>query len=261
MKHDCESLKAYLGSFSLVKQCDVVKDNSLRIATPFQYPDGSLIDVFLKGEGDLWETLELSDKGYTTAYLLDLQIKHWTTIRRKTIVSDICKSLGVMHDGGVFKTRILTSEIESIPDHLVRLAQACIRVTDVAFTQRFRTQGVFLEDMEEFLSGIQVPYEAGVSLPGRFRKQVEFDFLVKGKKVSSIIQTVSSASSAAHILSNEVYRKWVDISHIKHAHRCLTVYDSNSDAMRPDDLERIGEVSEVIAFPAEEDRLRESLTA
>lgn len=260
MKHTCESLKAFLGSFSLIRACDIIRDNSLRIATPFQYPDGSLIDVFLEGDTDLFDTLELTDKGQTTAYLLDLQVKHWTTTRRKTIVADICKSLGVMHEGGVFKIRFPNTEISSVSDYLVRLAQACIRVTDVVFTQRFRTQGVFFEDVEEFISGISVPYETGIILPGRFGKQVEFDFKVHGKKVESVIQTVSSPSTAVHGISTEVFTRWFDIFHLRNSYQLVTLYDSGRD-FRSDDIQRLSEVSEVVAFPAEQDRLKEMLAA
>lgn len=261
MTLDCETLKAHLSAFSLMRHCDIVKDKSLRIATPFQYPDGSLIDVFLEGDSELWETLELSDKGQTTSYLLDLQVKHWTTLRRKTIVADICKTLGVKHEGGVFKISFPAADIGSVSDYLVRLAQACIRVTDVSFTQRLRSQTLFFEDVEEFLSSIPVEYKTSPVLTGKFGKLIELDFSVRGKMVNSLIQTVSTSSSTTHYLLNEVFTRWYDLGHLRRDHQCITLYDSSCENIRPDDISRLSEVSEVIAFPLEQDRLKESIAA
>lgn len=260
MSFDCISMKEFLSSFSLIKACDVVKDGSLRIATPFQYPNGSLIDVFMSPSSDLTGELELSDKGQTSAYLLDLQIKHWTTTRRKNLVSDICKILGVKNDNGVLKVFFPETEITSVSTHLVHLAQACIRVSDIAFTQRFRTQSVFAEDVEEFIAAAQLPYKTGFIVNGRFGKQVEFDFKVQGQKVQSLVQTVSTSSVTAHNISNEVFRKWYDVQHLGDYQR-ITVYDSSRDVFREDDISRLSEVSQVVAFPDESEKLKDLIAA
>ncbi len=259
MNLDCLSLKEYLTSFSLVNDCDVVKDGSLRISTPFQYPNGSSIDVFMSPENLLSE-LELSDKGQTSAYLLDLQIKHWTTARRKTLVSDICKSLGVTNDSGILKVVFQSADIKTLPNHLVRLAQACIRVSDIAFTQRFRTQSVFAEDVEEFIEGTQLAYKTGYVVNSRFGKMVEFDFQVQGERIKSLVQTVSTSSVTAHSISNEVFRKWYDVQDRSEFQR-ITVYDSSRDIFRDDDISRLSELSTVVAFPDESGKLKELIAA
>jgi Domain of unknown function DUF1828 len=262
MKLDCTILKEIVSGFSLISDCDVVRDGSVRMATPFQYPDGSLIDLFVKPTSELFAEVELSDKGQTTAYLLDLHVKPWTTKKRKQMVSDICQSLGVKQDGGQFLIRLPSAKLAELPMEMVRLAQACIRITDIAFTQRLRSPVEFQEDFEEFVDSLDRPYETGVKLDGQFGKQVEFDFLVRGEKGNSLVQTLSTSNQyAAHGLANEVFRRWYDIANQRALFQCVTIYDTNNNVFRDDDLARIRNVSEVIGFPAEHGRLQLALAA
>lgn len=262
MNLDCTKLRNLVSGFSLISDCDIVGDHSVRMATPFQYPDGSLIDLFAKPTGELFDEVELSDKGQTTAYLLDLHVKLWTTKKRKQMVSDICHSLGVKQDGGQFLMRVPEARLAELPMEMVRLAQACIRVTDIAFTQRFRSPVEFQEEFEEFVDSLDRPYEASVKLEGQFGKQVEFDFLVHGEKANSLVQTLSTSNQyAAHGLTNEVFRRWYDIAHQRALFQCVTIYDTNNNVFRDDDLARMATVSEVIGFPAEHDRLKLALAS
>ena len=82
---NCASIQELIKNFSLVKECDVIDNGMTRLATPFQYPEGSNIDIFLSNTNTLFPELILTDLGQTTAYLLNLHLKHWTTKKRKQI--------------------------------------------------------------------------------------------------------------------------------------------------------------------------------
>jgi hypothetical protein len=234
----------------------------LRISTPFQYPDGSQIDVFIGNEEPLFpDKLVLTDLGQTTAYLLDLQVKPWTTAKRKRIINDICTNLEVELRGGALMIP-LTTDPNDIPEAIVRLAQACIRIPDVAFTQRFRNVSVLNEEFEEFLSQTELDYEGPVTLLGPFDNEVEVDFRVRGHHVVSLVQTLSTANSnAAHGLSNEVFRKLYDLKTYSVDHQLLTIYDTTTDVFRRDDLNRLSTLSTVLGFPAEQDSIHTALAA
>jgi hypothetical protein len=259
MRIECEALRPLLQTFSLVQNCDVVRNGMLRIQTPFQYPDGSHIDLFL---GRDLENLVLTDLGQTTGYLLDLHVKPWTTKKRKTIVSDICRSIGVQQTGSEYQIRFNDADVPTLPQLLVRLAQACIRVSDIAMTQRLRVATVFREDFEEFLASSELDYTASPKITGQFDREIETDFLVRGQNVESLIQTLSTANSAAaHGLANEVFRKWYDLSNVRQRYQSLTVYDTNNDVFREDDIARLGTLSTVFGFPANEEQILETLVA
>ena len=261
MTMTCKNLLPIVQKFSLIRTCDVIKNGSLRMETPFKYPNGSSIDLFLREESqDAFKGWLLSDLGQTTAYLLDLHVKPWATKKRKQTLLDICNSLGVQSSNGDFQIRVPENELNNLPNFMVLLAQACIRTSDLALTQRFRAASVFKEDMEEFFSGVDLPYETGITLPGQFNNPVEIDFRVKGKKTISLVKTLSTGNAnAAHGLSNEVFRCWFDLSSYRAQQQLVTVYDTNNDIFREDDLKRLGTLSSLVGFPAEQDQLRATL--
>ena len=130
---DCEKIREYIRTFSLVKECDVIKNGDLRMATPFCYPNGSYIDLFLTKTNDLFDKYVLSDLGQTTDYVADMQFNMWTTKKRRTRIDDICESLGVTQSDGQFRIYLTDEDFRQIYNPIVRVSQACIRVADLVF--------------------------------------------------------------------------------------------------------------------------------
>lgn len=126
------NIEDFITGAYLVEDYDTVRDGSFRLATPFRYPDGSHIDVFLKAGGTGFDGFELSDKGQTVAYLLDLHVNPWSSQRCKQGVSDICTTLGVEQEGGVFRIRLSTGKMNDLPDAILRLGQACVRIVSAS---------------------------------------------------------------------------------------------------------------------------------
>ncbi len=259
---DCDHILQAAKTFPLVLSCAVIRNGMLRLETPFHYPNGASIDVFVGTLENLFTPIIVTDFGQTTAYLLDMQIKHWQTARRRQIVADICRTLQVEQDGGQFVVRLAQHQLPELSAAIVRLAEACIRVADLSFTQRLRSPVMFRDEMEEFVDAAGVAYETGVTLPGQFGKPVPVDYRVRGRTVVSLVQTLSTANTAAaHGLANEVFRRWYDLSPHRVDNQFLTIYDSTNDVFRSDDLDRLGSLSTVFAFPAQSDAVREALAA
>jgi hypothetical protein len=242
----------------------VIKNGMLRLSTPFRYPDGSFVDLFLGDSGDVYAPIRVTDLAQTAAYLLDVHVKPWATQKRKQIVEDVCRALAVERNDGELLVRLKAEDLstEALSDAMVRVAQACIRVADLSYTQRLRAATPVREEVEEFISGDDVGVEPFVSLPGRFNKDVSIDFRTRGRRVKSLILTLSTQNAtAAHGVSNEVFRKWYDLEPQRASYQFLTIFDSTTNAIRDDDLARIGEVSTVLAFPAQEDALMQAIAA
>lgn len=259
---DCAQAKTLVSNFSLIQACDEIASGALRMSVPFTNTDGSNLDLFLKQAGPgKWV---LSDLGNTTAYLLDLHVRPWTTKKRLQIVTDICRSLGIEQAGGQFQTILTDEELRTkLPEAMVRLSQACIRVSDLAFTQRLRTQAIFRDEVEDFFSTEDLQFEEHVQLVGQFGNRVEVDFRVSGKTVVSLVQTLSTGNAAAaHNLSNEVFRRWFDLEKdYKSRHLFLTIYDTSNDNFRDEDLKRIELKSIIFGFPAEPEQIKLALAA
>ena len=259
---DCAGLQKLVSGFSLVEACDTVRNGMLRMATPFRYPDGSSIDLFLSPQPDAAGQLTLTDLGHTTAYLLDLGVRPAGTKKRLIQWQDICQGLGVTRDGGELKIHLDASQAPSISTLMVRLAQACLRTADMALTQRTPVADTFADGFEEFIVEIDRPYEIGVEVIGRYQKPVPVDYRVRGQATVSLVQSLSTGNAAAaHGLCNEIFRRWYDLEHEQARHTFVTVYDTTNNAVREEDLLRLGEKSLVLGYPAQARQLTDVLAA
>ena len=262
MEITCENLRRIVQGFSLVQACDIVGNDMLRIATPFKYPNGSQIDLFLRRAAPLFPSYILSDYGQTADYLADMQIKLWATKKRRLLLEDICSSLEVEQNAGQLEILLEENALTELSDAIVRLAQACIRVTDLAFTQRLQLAGTFQEEVEEYIASTNLPYEPEITLIGVYGKEVKVDFRVQGKKVTSLVQTLSTVSPAnAHVASIEVFRRWYDLAPHRALNQFITLYDTTTRIFRDDDINRLSDLSLLLGFPDEAERFKEAIAA
>ena len=264
MFNTCESLKEYLSTFSLVQQCDLIKNDMLRIQTPFQYMDGSKIDLFIGEKIDLFgKNIIISDLGQTVATLLEVQFKPWSNKKRKEVVNEICSSLNVQWVGGEFKVELKEEDLHQVSDAIVRLSQACIRIADMALNQRIRNVLVFKDEIEESFTNFDLDYETGFPLMGRFDRAIELDFKVQGTDVVSLIQVFPATSRGnSHNTGTNIFQKWYDIGAYKQNYQFITILESKSEAYyRPDDIQRIEDYSTTLYYPAQEEEIISSLVA
>ena len=259
----CGHLQEYLSGFSLIYQCDVVKNGALRIATPFTYPNGSHIDLFFTRKAGLFNTFILSDYGQTFYYLLDTGFNLWATKKRRQFVTDICYNLNIHYIQNMFEVEILETELSNLSDFIVRLTQACIRITDLSFTQRLQTYGTFDAEVEEFIALTELDYETEpTDLIGIYDKPVKVDFRVQGVRTNSLIQTWSPRNpTISHTSSNEIFRRWHDLNNYRQTSQFITVVDETDSTYRSDDLSILYEYSTVFVFPTEREPFRDTISA
>lgn len=266
MNLTCESIAEIAKGFSLVKDCTVLTNGTLRLATPFRYPNGSLIDLFIYSEPVLFPHHVISDLGQTAIYLRNLHIDLDSTKKRRQLLEDVCESLNIQKHNSQFIVTLDEGGPEAIPEKMVQLAQACIRISDLSFMQRFPMSSAFKDEVEEFIDTAGVEYEPDASLPGKYGRVVPVDFLVHGK-LSSAVKTLSTRNPAtAHDLMNEVLRCWIDLSEYAANNQLVTIIDDRDmpikDRMyRKDDLSRIADFSSLLAFPSQRDQIKEILIA
>lgn len=117
----------------LARQFDEVPRGHGRLETVFKYPDGASVDLFLvfdpQGRLDGFKDPPiLSDLGQTTSWLADMMIKPWLSKKRQRFVEDVLARLAVRQRGGAFETPFDPTN-ESLEDAIVRLGQACVRIS------------------------------------------------------------------------------------------------------------------------------------
>ncbi len=161
------------------------------------------------------------------------------------MLEDAIRVLGVRQEGGALELDL--PDGGEIIDGVVRLGQACIRVADLAYTRRTSLQASVIEEVEEILADAELDYEEGPELEGKYGAKVRVDFLVHGRRTSSALLTLSAAnSSAAHTLSNEIFRRWYDLDAPSRTEQRVTLFDDRHDTYKAEDLKRLADVSQVV---------------
>jgi hypothetical protein len=189
----------------------------------------------------------LSDLGQTTAWLLDLQIKPWLSKKRQAMIEDVLHVHRACQNGGAFEVELVS--LDELESKVLALAQVCLRVADLTFTRRASLQAAFTDDLEEVFVDTDLDYESNVELKGRFGSPVRVDYVVHGpRRWSALMGWSSGSSSQAHVVANEIFRKWYDLDVPGHDERRITVFDDRYDVYRPEDMERISSFSELLAL-------------
>ncbi|OGQ86115.1 MAG: hypothetical protein A2289_27090 [Deltaproteobacteria bacterium RIFOXYA12_FULL_58_15] len=244
---DVAQIKTLVEGHGLVRDVEKIERGHVRIETAFLYPDGASIDVFLVEDAPLLPPVRLSDLGQTTSWLLDVQVKPWLSKKRRTLLEDALRVYGVEQCGGALQLK-LPSTAELV-EGVVRLAQACLRVADLTYTRRSLLQSAFAEQLEEVIGDCDFPYEQNCELRGRFDKLVRVDFLVHGAHLNSALLALASGNpSQAHVQANEIFRRWFDLDIPERQEQRVTVFDDTVDVYREDDIQRLKNLSEVVAL-------------
>lgn len=259
----CSQLAHIVHTLPMVTGCDVVRNGALRMATPFLYPNGDRIDVFLQESHSLFDRFLLSDYGHTSLYLRNAQVDPEKSEGKREAMARILSQLGVESQRGDLMVSIPSHEPADLSDAIFRLSQACLRISDFAAHQRLRAVNPFRDKVESFLGSTGIGFVPNVEVAGRFNNKVKVDFEVFGQTQNSYMAVLASSNeSAAHSSSNEIFRKWYDIgSELDAGQNRVTVYNSQNSALKDADRRRLREWSRLIAFPHEQEELKELLAA
>ena len=232
---------------SIVRNVDQLPKGHVRLETMFLYPDGSSVDVFVPDTDSLFPLTTLTDLGQTTEWLMNVQVKPWMSKKRQRLLEDAIRLYGVKLEGGALETAL--PSLDGLMDSVVRLGQACVRVADLTYTRPTSLQTSVAEEVEEILADAELDYEPDVELEGKFGAKVRVDFVVKGRSLRSALLALSSANtSTAHTTANEIFRRWYDLDTAARTEQRVTLFDDRYDTYRTEDLERLRDVSEVVAL-------------
>lgn len=257
IKLTCQNILEHL-TLSLVKECDNINEDIIRIATPFTYPNGSHIDLFISEIKDnFFDNYKISDLCQTFSYMLDLEIEIDSTKKRKTIIEEICEDSDVIYENAEFFTKI--SNITDIKQKTIDLIQVCIRAIDISFTVRKTGTNRFKKEIDNFLSTSNLTYEPDFSLLCD-EKQVSVDYLTKGKSSKSLIQLLSPQGIKSKT-GQTTFLKWYDIDKHYNNYGYITIYDIENAEIPEYDINRIQDYSKVYKFPKQKEELSEILVA
>jgi hypothetical protein len=241
--------------------CSQMKD-LIRIRTPFLYPDGDVIDLFVKPyalEGGSIGTV--TDLGETLRWLNSNTIATKRSPKQNLLIADITQMHGVQFFKGMLNLRF--SRLEELAEAVTHLGQAAVRVSDLIFTTRMRSVESVTDEVADLLSARHLPYERNAKIVGRSGNVWKMSFHVSAPEKASYVNVLATGSqSAARQMAKNAVAIWHDLSGYKISGPIgfISLIDDSSDVWSPEDLNLIESISEVARW-SEPDSLLQLLEA
>ena len=215
-----------------------------RVRTPYLYPDGDNIDLFVKTDG---EVISVSDLGETLRWLRSQTLSPRRSPKQNALIADACLTHGVELYKGMLLARCRAGD--SLANVTMRVAQACLRVSDLWFTFRTRAVESVTDEVADFLSERQFNFEQGAKLAGRSGRGWTVDFHVRTPSRSSLVYVLSTGSrSAARSVAEHVLAAWYDLNNLSagpEALRFVSLFDDTADVWTAEDFRLVEGLSTI----------------
>lgn len=251
----CEVIAQGLGALFT---CALVNGYT-RIRTPFLYPDGDVIDLFVSDQDGV---LTVTDLGETLRWLKMQSLSTRRSPRQQKLIEDVALNHGLEVFRGMLLARAHTPG--QLTEVIMRVAQGAVRVADIWFTLRTRSVESVTDEVEQLLSEREIPFERGEHLVGRSGRAWRPDFHTRAPRQSSLVHVLSTGSrAAAHTVANYVVASWVDLNHLQvgpEAIHFVSLFDDTMDVWSPEDFNLVGNLS-VIARWSQPDEFIQAIAA
>lgn len=249
---NCQTLRDTMRQeLPLIYTCEEVESHRLRLTTPFLYPNGDYIELYLE------ETpvgLYLTDLGEILGYLSDHGMSVRQSPKRQKTLDDILLTHGVEQFKGELRMRVDAVPPRDLAWTITRLGQAAVQVADLTYTLHLGSLVTFREEVEEFWIAAEVPYESNYRMVGGSGEVHTIDFyLPRSRPV--LVETLSSATSGyASTLTSRVVRLWHDILRVDGRFLYFSILDDAADVWRSEWIDQMAQFSQVVVW-SERDRI------
>jgi hypothetical protein len=211
-----------------------------RVRTPFLYPDGDVIDVFVDPDNST-----ITDLSETTRWLRSQTLSAKRTAKQTRLIEDTCQTAGVEFFRGALMLRMSGN----LSDDIVRLSQACIRVSDLWFTFRTRAIEPITEEVATYLDDRKIPFERNETHPGRSGRTWTVDFHTRHSSRSTLVQVLSTGTrGATHRMAEHVLAMWHDLSNLQYGREPLhfvSLFDDTLNVWNEEDFNLLSDYSAI----------------
>jgi hypothetical protein len=250
MREPCVVIQEQLGTlFACTGHGDYTK-----IRTPYLYPDGDRVDLFLAANA---QTPTLTDLGETLRWLRMQTTAQRRSPKQNQLLQDIALTHGVEIYQGMLNVRV--RDETDLTSALTRLSQAVLRVSDLWFTFRTRTIETVTDEVGDYFVEKEVPFERGHRQPGRSGRIWSVDFHVRAPLQSSFVFVLSTGSkAAARGVAEHVVAACHDMSHLRvgpEAVNFVSLFDDTFDVWTPEDFRLVEGLSQVSHWSKPEELL------
>ncbi|MGQ9626585.1 MAG: DUF1828 domain-containing protein [Anaerolineae bacterium] len=249
---NCEQWKEkVLSSLPILFVCQEEK-RGLRISTPYLYPNGDYIDLYLV---ETPTGLYLTDLGETMGYLADCGISPEQSPKRLKVINDILLTQGIERFRG--ELRVPIEDEKKITWSVTRLSQAIVQISDLIYSLRLSALISFKEEVEEYLIEKDIPYETNYLAIGGSGEYFTVDFHIPVPKRSWMMETLSSQSqTGANLVVSKVIRMWHDLRRVNGRYGYISLIDDSAEVWKTEWFDQLADFSEVITWSEREKLLR-----
>jgi hypothetical protein len=224
--------------------CTTTANGFSKIRTPFLYPDGDVIDIYIHEQGS---QRTLTDFGDTLGWLKSQTIAKKKTDKQEALLQDVCLTHGIENYRGMFCLRI--DDSTPFADQVIRFSQALVRISDIWFTFKTRSYESIVEEVAEFLVDLKVPFEQNEKIKGRSGRTRHIDFHTRLSQRSTFIDVLSTGSkAAANSKVDSVVATWYDLNHVlltQQGIKFISLFDDTLDIWSPANIQQLEDISEV----------------
>ncbi|HEY5779989.1 MAG TPA: DUF1828 domain-containing protein [Terrimicrobiaceae bacterium] len=223
-----------------------------RIRTPFLYPDGDVIDLFVSEKHG---TFTITDLGETMRWLRMQSLAPKRSPKQQKLVEDVCLTHGLEFYRGMLLARAQVGQ--DFASVAMRVAQGALRVSDLWFTMRTRSVESATDEVELFLMERNIPFERGQQLAGRSGRSWRPDFHTRTPNRSSLVYVLSTGSrAAAHGVAEHVLAAWYDLNNLKigpEGLQFVSLFDDTMDVWSTEDFNLVKDLSQIARWSQPEE--------
>src|ERR1700754_464873 len=234
----CEIINQSLGELF---SCAIVNGYT-RVRTPFLYPDGDVIDLFVQEQNGVFT---VTDLGETLRWLKMQSLSGKRSPRQQKLIEDVILNHGLELFRGMLVARAKTTD--ELSTVILRVAQGALRVADIWFTMRTRAVESVTDEVEQFLTDKLVPFERSPQFLGRSGRAWRPDFHTRTPNRSALIYVLSTGSrAAARSVSEHVLAACYDLSNLRvgpEALRFVSLFDDTMDVWSEQDFNLLRDLS------------------
>lgn len=236
----CEILGQSLGALFTCSRVNGLT----RVRTPFLYPDGDVIDLFVQEQNG---SVTITDLGETMRWLRSQSISPRRSPKQTKLIEDVCLNHGLEFFRGMLLARVKPGD--NFAAVAMRAAQGALRVADIWFTMRTRSVESVSDEVELLLTEESVPFERNQPLVGRSGRTWRPDFHARMPKRSSLVCVLSTGSrAAAKSVTEHVLASWYDLSNMRvgpEGLQFVSLFDDTMDVWSDQDFNLLRDLSVV----------------
>lgn len=253
MMINCSEIKEYISkSASSLFNCELEND-VLKISTPFNYPDGDDIELYIETYND---SIILSDLSETYRYLLTYSMEISNSKKRKSTIENIVQTHNIRFKNGTFY--VIIKNTENLLEALINLSQAVIRVSDLVYNLRVNSIGYFREEVVDLLEANNIEYETNyiIKTPTT-ESNYTFDFAVESKRgIINLMNLATTNKNGKKPPIDTFVKTWLDVGlHMSEDYpkqNRITLLDDISYEWKPNDYVLLTNLSEVYKWSNKE---------